>query len=72
LSDLPDACAAAAAVRACRRGFAPASGQLVPWRPGGLREAPGEASPSPVYGAALLMRLGLTGPPGFESRSLRP
>ena len=31
----------------------------------------GEASPSPVYGAALLMRLGFIAPPGFESRSLR-
>ncbi len=31
-----------------------------------------EASPSPVYGAALLMRLGATPPPGFKSRSLRP
>src|SRR5215468_7520695 len=30
-----------------------------------------EASPSLVYGAALLMRLGFTAPPGFESRSLR-
>ena len=30
-----------------------------------------EASPSSVYGAALLMRLGLKAPPGFESRSLR-
>ena len=31
-----------------------------------------EASPSLVYGAALLMRLGAQPPPGFESRSLRP
>src|SRR5215470_8922651 len=31
-----------------------------------------EASPSPVYGAALLMRLGFTAPPGFKSPSLRP
>ena len=30
-----------------------------------------EASPSSVYGAALLMRLGSKAPPGFESRSLR-
>jgi PAS domain S-box-containing protein len=30
-----------------------------------------EASPSPVYGAALLMRFGLIAHPGFESRSLR-
>lgn len=30
-----------------------------------------EASPSLVYGAALLMRLGVTPPPGFKSRSLR-
>ena len=30
-----------------------------------------EASPSSVYGAALLMRLGFIAPPGFESRSLR-
>ena len=30
-----------------------------------------EASPSLVYGAALLMRFGLTAHPGFESRSLR-
>jgi Family of unknown function (DUF5999) len=30
-----------------------------------------EASPSPVYGAALLMRLGFTAPPGFKSPSLR-
>lgn len=36
-----------------------------------LGSARGEASPSPVYGAALLMRLGLTAPPGFKSRSLR-
>src|SRR3954447_5242751 len=37
-------------------------------------EAPGgprEASPSLVYGAALLMRLGVRLPPGFKSRSLR-
>jgi hypothetical protein len=39
-----------------------------PWPPA----RPGEASPSPVYGAALLMRFGLTAHPGFESRSLRP
>ena len=31
-----------------------------------------ETSPSLVYGAALLMRFGLTAHPGFESRSLRP
>src|SRR5271166_6505714 len=31
-----------------------------------------EASPSPVYGAALLMRLGSTALPGFKSPSLRP
>jgi hypothetical protein len=30
-----------------------------------------EASPSPVYGAALLMRLGFTALPGFKSPSLR-
>ncbi|CCB75696.1 protein of unknown function [Streptantibioticus cattleyicolor NRRL 8057 = DSM 46488] len=30
-----------------------------------------EASPSLVYGAALLMRFGLTAHPGFKSRSLR-
>jgi hypothetical protein len=30
-----------------------------------------EASPSPVYGAALLMRFGLTVHPGFKSPSLR-
>src|SRR6185312_2628521 len=34
-------------------------------------DGPREASPSLVYGAALLMRLGVTPPPGFESRSLR-
>ncbi len=32
---------------------------------------PREASPSLVYGAALLMRLGVRLPPGFKSRSLR-
>ena len=37
---------------------------------GGPRTAE-ETSPSPVYGAALLMRLGFIAPPGFESRSLR-
>ena len=31
----------------------------------------GEASPSPVYGAALLMRLGFIALPGFKSPSLR-
>lgn len=31
-----------------------------------------EASPSLVYGAALLMRFGVTPHPGFKSRSLRP
>jgi hypothetical protein len=31
-----------------------------------------EASPSPVYGAALLMRFGFTAHPGFKSPSLRP
>src|SRR5688572_17537355 len=36
-------------------------------RLGGRREA----SPSPVYGAALLMRFGVTPHPGFKSRSLR-
>ena len=30
-----------------------------------------EASPSPVYGAALLMRFGAQPHPGFKSRSLR-
>jgi hypothetical protein len=30
-----------------------------------------EASPSPVYGAALLMRFGFTAHPGFKSPSLR-
>jgi hypothetical protein len=30
-----------------------------------------EASPSLVYGAALLMRFGFIAHPGFESRSLR-
>jgi hypothetical protein len=30
-----------------------------------------EASPSLVYGAALLMRFGSKAHPGFESRSLR-
>src|ERR1700728_2015585 len=33
---------------------------------------PLEASPSPVYGAALLMRFGFTAHPGFKSPSLRP
>ena len=56
-----------------------------PRGPGGVRRAgrpcvvlwsleapsPREASPSPVYGAALLMRFGVNAPPGFESRSLR-
>ncbi len=37
----------------------------------GGREGYREASPSLVYGAALLMRLGVTPPPGFKSRSLR-
>ncbi len=37
----------------------------------GGREGRREASPSLVYGAALLMRLGVTPPPGFKSRSLR-
>ena len=37
----------------------------------GGREDYREASPSLVYGAALLMRLGVTPPPGFKSRSLR-
>src|SRR6201999_2427693 len=32
---------------------------------------PLEASPSPVYGAALLMRFGFTAHPGFKSPSLR-
>ena len=31
-----------------------------------------EASPSQVYGAALLMRFGFTAHPGFKSPSLRP
>jgi hypothetical protein len=34
-------------------------------------ERPREASPSLVYGAALLMRFGVTPHPGFKSRSLR-
>jgi hypothetical protein len=33
--------------------------------------SPREASPSLVYGAALLMRFGVTPHPGFKSRSLR-
>ena len=56
-----------------------------PRGPGGVRRAgrpcvvlwsleapsPREASPSLVYGAALLMRFGVTPHPGFKSRSLR-
>ena len=34
-------------------------------------DRPREASPSLVYGAALLMRFGVTPHPGFKSRSLR-
>jgi hypothetical protein len=37
----------------------------------GGSSGPQEASPSPVYGAALLMRFGVTPHPGFKSRSLR-
>src|SRR3954447_22830547 len=56
-----------------RRGranhFARWAGWPVPCvRPAGYQEA----SPSPVYGAALLMRFGLTVHPGFKSPSLRP
>ena len=36
-----------------------------------FRALPLEASPSPVYGAALLMRFGFTAHPGFKSPSLR-
>ena len=41
-------------------------------RPSRSRPRLWETSPSPVYGAALLMRFGFTAHPGFESRSLRP
>jgi hypothetical protein len=55
-----------------RRGranhFARWAGWPVPCvRPAGYQEA----SPSPVYGAALLMRFGLLVHPGFKSPSLR-
>src|SRR3954452_25251081 len=50
--------------------FACSCARCVPCLPGGL-DRPREASPSLVYGAALLMRLGVTPPPGFESPSLR-
>jgi hypothetical protein len=36
-----------------------------------VADRPREASPSLVYGAALLMRFGVTPHPGFKSRSLR-
>jgi hypothetical protein len=43
--------------------FAGSRARCVRWPPGGL-EGPREASPSLVYGAALLMRLGFTPLPG--------
>ena len=51
-------------------GGEPAGWACVPWS--SLEaERPREASPSLVYGAALLMRFGVTPHPGFKSRSLR-
>ena len=45
-------------------------GSLYP-RPPAVQQGLQEASPSPVYGAALLMRFGSQAHPGFKSPSLR-
>ena len=55
-------------------GFAGPSGARVPstgGRPELARADRGEASPSPVYGAALLMRFGSQAHRGFKSLRLR-
>ena len=65
--------AAASGGRALRAGyrFAQCGSGRVSSSGGDLSEVAEEASPSPVYGAALLMRFGFNAHPGFKSPSLR-